>query len=311
MAAIPISDRRIEVYLTNFATAYKQGEWLADFIAPPFKVKKSSDKYTVRTKRDFRIYDNKIKGREKAKEIDIQVDEATYTCEEYSLSTFLSDRDLRNMEGVGTIRLKEDKIKHLVDQQMNSREKRVFDIVGSNSVITQTADKAGAWSTAASGTPVTDIITGMKSIETNSGMKPNAIIMSYEVAMTAITTDEWKDYFKYSGVGFDKGLWSAIDGLKHLGLEPRITGARGLSTYEGTSSDPAWELMFDEKTLIFYRETSPTPRSNTLMFSPFTEYKKIESYRVNGERGTRYDIYEEIDELLVNAECGYLITDCI
>ena len=92
-----------------------------------------------------------------------------------------------------------------------------------------------------------------------------------------------------------------------------ITGARGLNTYEGGASDPAWERMFDQKVLIFYCEPNPTPRTMTFMYSPYTpgNINKVESYRVNGERGTRYEIYTEIDELLVNAEAAYLLTDVI
>ena len=90
-----------------------------------------------------------------------------------------------------------------------------------------------------------------------------------------------------------------------------ITGIRGTSNYEIGTSDPTWELLFDEKVLIFYREPSPTPRSMTFMYSPYTVKDQIESYRVNGERGLRYEIYEEIDELLVNEASAYLYYNVI
>ena len=42
--SLELADRRIETYLTNFSRSFKEPGYTADFIAPPFKVEKSSDK---------------------------------------------------------------------------------------------------------------------------------------------------------------------------------------------------------------------------------------------------------------------------
>ena len=312
MSALNLPDRRIEKYLTNFSVAYKQGLYAADFVSPPFKVAKSSDKYLTYTKQDFRVINDKVVGREKAKEISLKSDESSYACEEYSQSDFISDRDLQNMDGVGTIRLKEDTIKHLKDSHMLSRENRVMAIAGSSSVVTQTSDLSAGWATSSSGTPVKNINTAQSTIESAIGIAPNRIILPFDVAMSMTQCDEWKDNFKYTSSSI-QSLSQAVDALRNIGLEPLITGARGLSTYEGGASDPTWERLFNDKCLIFYAESNPTPRSMSFMYSPYTpgNFNKIESYRVNGERGTTYDIYTEIDELLVNASAAYLYTNLI
>lgn len=309
MATLQAHDRRIEKYLSNFALAYTQGTKIDDFVAPPFKVEKSSDKYLKWTKENFRIIDDKIKGRELAKEIELKCDEGTYTCEEYSQAAFISDRDLRNMNGVGTMRLKEDMTTQLKESHMNSREYRIVSIAGSTSLITS-VDISAAWATAASGTPVTNLKTGMKTIEGKIGKAPNRIVIPYDVAMDMSNCDEWQDNFKYTQSGL-QSIQQAVDALRNIGLTPIISGSRGLSTYEGGASDPTWERMFDDKVLLFYCEPNPTPRSRTFMYSPYTVKDQVESYRVNGERGTRYEIYTEIDELLVDAECGYLLYNLI
>jgi len=312
MAAVNVQDRRIEQYLSNFAVSYKQGERVADFIAPPFKVKKSSDKYLEWTKNNFRILDNKIKGREEGKEIDLKVDEGSYSCEEYETDAFISDRDIRNSEGVGTLRLKEDTIARMMDSHLDSREKRVADIAFSNSIVTQTSDKSAAWATVASGTPVADIITAAVTINDAAGVRPNAIVMGFNVAMAIIKTTEWKDYFRYdNSMGNKQAIWNAVEGLRNLGLQPMISGVRGLSTYEGTASDPTWETLISDSVLIFYRENVPTTRSMTFMSSPYTMMNKVESWRIPGQRGTKYSVYEEVDELLINASCAYLYTNVI
>jgi len=69
----------VNTFLTNFATSYKAGNPVADFIAPPFQVKLEDGKYTEYTKSVLRIWDDKIKGDEEPREIQWNVDEATYS----------------------------------------------------------------------------------------------------------------------------------------------------------------------------------------------------------------------------------------
>ena len=56
-------------FLNNFCTAYTLKNPVADFVAPPFAVKREAGKYVEYTKTVFRIWDDKIIGEEPAKEI--------------------------------------------------------------------------------------------------------------------------------------------------------------------------------------------------------------------------------------------------
>jgi hypothetical protein len=87
---------------------------------------------------------------------------------------------------------------------------------------------------------------------------------------------------------------------------------RSLSTYEIGTSDPTSELISGVgKVLIFVREQNPTTESNCFMFSPYTVKDQVKSWRKEDERGESGSIYEEIDELLVNAACAYLYTGAV
>ncbi len=296
----------IDKLLTNFATRYTNENFVADFISPPFKVKNQSDKYAEYTASTLRVYDNKVKGREKAKEISWDVESSTYTCEDYSLSFFIEDNELNNTDL--PINLRKDATKQVHDAQTIAREKRILDVAGSTGVVTQTA-APGDWNQTA-GTPVTDILLGIKVINKATLKKANAFVTTLEVALSMITTDEWKEYFKYTTTGFAQ-LFDAIAGLRNLGLESRIAGAAGLSTYEGTASDPALEIMWGEKALLFWREPNPTIKSRAFMFSPFTKMNEITREREARSRGEWVVIFEQIDELLVDASSAYLFTDCL
>ena len=298
----------IDKLLTNFATRYRVIDDVADFIAPPFKVSFNSDKYTLYGKEALRIYDNKLAGRQEAREIDVDVTSATYATEEYSLAKFVSARKRSNTDR--PINMDQDAVRKLKDAQMIAREKRVSDIAGDNSIITQTVDAGGDWDTISSGTPIADIRTGMKTIwSAQAGSaKANAIVIPVDVAILMIGTDEYRDYFKYAGLAANE-QFNIVSGLGHLGLKPILAGVHGGNTNEGGASDPGAEAIWSDSVVIFHRQPTPTLETRTFMYSPFTVKDQIRRIEEKKQRGTTFDIYEDIDELLVDASAAYLITN--
>jgi hypothetical protein len=309
--ATKLEQVRIDQYLTNFIQKEVEGQAVGDFISPAFKVNRPSDKYLKYGKQNLRYIDNKVVGRAPAKEIDVSTDTGTYSCEKYATGFFVGDDAIRNVDGVAGIRLREQKAMNAARSQARSREKRIWDIAGSASIVTQTAGLANAWDSS-SGTPVTNILTAIKTINDSTGIRANSIVMSLSAALKAIQTTEWKAYFQYTSEGFKGGLFDCISGLRQLGLEPMISGMRSLSTYEIGTSDPTAELISGVgKVLVFARETNPTTESNCFMFSPYTIKDEVKSWREEQQDGEAGKITEEIDELLVNASCAYLYTAAV
>lgn len=296
-------------FLTNFATSYKVKNPVADFIAPPFRVKYEDGKYVEYNKTVFRIFDDKISGSEHAKEIQWDVDESSYSCEEYSMEKFVSDK--KKEQAVDPIRLDKDATKFLKQFHMLAREYRVNAIAGSNAIVTQTKAVASAWA-AAGGLPVTDILTGMATVEAaTGGYIPNRIVVPGQVALRMIQTTQWRDYFKYTDTGFKNGLWNAVSGLKQLGLDIMITSVHGLSSSKLGASDPRSEALWDDNVLLFYCEPSPSLETRTFMYSPYVKKELMFSTREPRRRGGYVTIYSDIDELLVDAQCAYLLTNTL
>lgn len=304
MAYTNLERKKTNNYLSNFILRYRSDSDCADFISPPFKVKKSSDKYLVYGKRNSRVYDNKLGRRAPVLEVDLEADEQTYTCEEYATGAFVADRDIVDTDDA--IRIKEEKLENAKDSQIRSREYRVLSVATSTDLVPNAAVTT-VWSNVAA-VPITDIRSAAIAINNSVGKKPNRIVMSYEAALNMINTTEWKGMFQYTDTGYGKGLWSAIDGLRNLGLEPRICDGRGVTTAEGCSSDPDWEVMLGDNVLIFYSEPTPTKNSMTFMSSPFVWKDKVMQWYSNRERGIKYEIMEYIDELMPASGAGYLLT---
>lgn len=296
-------------FLSNFATGFEIKNPVADFVAPPIKVKNSADKYVQYTKSQFRVFDGKVKGREPAKEIQWDLSEGTYTCERYKLGYFVSDILARNSDA--PINLEKDAVAQLKKSMSIAREYRVASIAASASFITNTTAIGADWATVLTGTPVADIMAAMASVEAASGgYVPNRIVIPTRVALTLVTTTEWKSFFQYTDSG-RPGLFSAVSGLKQVGLDPMMCGVKGLNTEKNYTSDPAVEDMWSDTVLVFYCEPTPTLQSRTLMYSPFVEMDVIQRILKEEEEGVKIVRKEEIDELLVDSACGHLLTNCI
>jgi len=294
------------------ATGYKMRASVAEFVAPSFAVKLEAGKYVEYDKSIFRIWDDKISGEETAKEIQWDVDEATYACEEYGMAKFVSDK--KKAQAVDPIRLDRDATKNLKRFHTMAREYRVNVIAGSTAIVTQTAAIAAAWAGAA-GTPVTDILTGMSTVNiATTGYLPNRILIPTPVAIRAIQTTQWLSYFQYRGdvAKASDPLVSFVAGLRIFGLDPMLSDIYGLSEYKCTASDPTvTEQMWDDNVLLFYCEPTPSLETRTFMYSPFIKKDYFYTTREPRRRGVYHDIYSDIDELLVDASCAYLLTNCI
>ncbi len=300
----------IDKLLTNMATRYRVNDAVADFVAPPFKVKKSSDKYVEYGKGSLRVYDNKISGREKAPEIDVELTSSSYACEEYSLGKFVSNNARQNADK--PINMDLDAMRKLKDAMLLSREKRVADIATSTSIVTNYFNAAGDWDDETNGTPIADIRVGMAKVweEQAGSAGANAIVIPMDVSIKMIGTDEYRDYFKYSGLAAGE-QFNIISGLRHLGLTPMICGAFGANTNQNGASDPGAEAIWSDNVLIFNRQKAPNLETRTFMYSPFTYKDTVQRFKKEEERGVKFVMYEEIDELLVDSSAAYLITNTL
>ena len=114
-------------------------------------------------------------------------------------------------------------------------------------------------------------------------------------------------------VVFTQRIFEAINGLRAMGLEPRIAGVCGLTTNQGTPSDPDYfEQLWGRSVLVFHRQERPTQRTNCFGFQPYTRFMELKPIRSG--RDDEADIAERwtnrstVDELMVNANAAQLIT---
>jgi hypothetical protein len=294
-------------FLSNFLLGYKLANPVADFVAPPFLVNRPSDKYGIYNKTINIVYQNEVAGNEEPKEIGYEVTQAAFACKEFQLSKGVNWRSKRLTDTPWNLDF--DAVRFLKRAQAIAREYRVAAIAASASFVTAGISSGSApWSVVATGTPVDDIIQGMSSVTgTTGGYTPNRIVLPTPVALNMVKTTNWKDYFKWSSAGFGNGLFSVADGLKNLGLEPMMTAVQGTTSLAVSGSDPGMATIWGNNVLLFYCEPNPSLETRTFMYSPYTLRDVIETVPQKTKRRDLHTIYEEITELLVDANCAYLI----
>lgn len=288
--------------LTNFGTQYQLRGLVGDFVAPFFTVKNISDVYVQYTKDLYRVYDNAIGEREEPREIFYEVNEESYRCREYGLSTFISKRKMNNADE--PINLMKDRTKRLKKAQALARENRVLELATSAAVPRQSG--TSNWRDQTNGTPVADLINAKKEIFLQTGEDANAMVVPYELALEAIKTLEWRDYFKYtdSTVG---NQFDFMKGTSKLGLEVRISGTMGNVTNLNGVSDPEMEPLLKDEVIVFNREASPSLESRAFMFSPGIYKDVMKREERSMVRGVKMAIFEDIDELLVDPQGGLIL----
>lgn len=298
--------RRIDQFLTNFATSYNPPNGLGDFIAPPFKVKKDSGLFVKYDKDWLRVYDTEITGRGEGQEVEYKTNEDTYKCRLHELSKYVSDEKKENTDK--PVNLDTNAVKILKDALVLSRDKRIVDIAFNPAIVTNNDSPSVKWDVVSNGLPISDIKKSMVEVNTAStGKVPNAILMNLDVAMAITETDNFTRLFKYTS---SEKLFNVMAALRNLGLEPLIYNDFACNTSEGMAGDPGAESMIGNDVLVFHRET-PTLETQTFMYSPFVTKARHEVDSKRQRRGVKHFLSEKIGELLVDASCAYLWTDVL
>jgi hypothetical protein len=292
--------------------------FVGDFIFPPFTVKKRTGLYLRYTNATtHRVLNDKIGKCERPKEIEIEAVQDTYHCEEYGLGAPICRTDLEESDLAD---LRKDNVRFLGKDHMLAREYRVAAIAGNTAIVPNATaaaiDGSGVAWTNVNATPINDIIEAKRRVWRNAPqLAANAITMPMEVMLDMIKTTQWRDTYRFTEVGIRERIFEAIQGLRAMGLEPRIAGVCGLETDENTPSDPdVVSGIWGRTVCVFHRVAAPTKNTNCFGFQPNTrlhQLKPIKSGRDDeADIAERWTIRSTIDELVVNANAGFLITNC-
>lgn len=297
--------------MTNVAKVYTPKGQAWDQIFLPAKVEKESDLYPIFDKSLFDVKDTRRADKTPSKSSDFGFKLEAYNCEEYAQHTLISKRERDNSDLQTT--LEQTKVQLVKQMVMNDLEMQVFGASG----LLRTAANNGysnnvSWANLATASPRGDIETAIESVEVNSGMTPNTIVLSPRLARHIIHTDEYREERQYTNdfqmIGGVR-LPSDFYGLRAVYARSIFNLSSGSPKNKGQAR--AFERVMGDDIWVGYIDPSGLTRE-TMTFGAwlYTE-EYVASWWDDDLRSDKYE-YGTIGQLkVVAAECGGLLTSAL
>lgn len=246
----------IDVPLSNYLSMYRPLGSIADEVCPVIPVKRRSDKFYSWDKSSLlRAGDDSRRARgTRPRMIEPTESVNGYLCLEYELGTMIEDSDIPNTDSV--IRLEQVKTQYVADVIRLQREVRVAALLR----LSANSGSLGTSGVSLSGTarydssapdPVGDIRTAVESLRTNTGYKPNTLVIPAAVASYLIKIAAIQTLIQY------------IAGVQYLRDYSLPLGGTSIGTGTGSPAQSGAEFQYMPQTFMGLRVFEPGTISNT------------------------------------------------
>lgn len=300
--------------LTNISNGYVPEGYISELILPPVNVAQTTGKIGKYTNNHLRIVNAVHQGKGPYRQLEaLTVSSDTYSIEDHGLHDIITENDRRNFEAPFDAR--RDTMMALSTALWLGKENALATSLTDPTVITQGQTLSGNSQynnlDHADSTPIEDAITAHGTIEDAIGMPANTAIMSPKVARNLRYHQALLDKLGYKedrpgGLSFEE-LARALEVDRVLvGRAMKNTAAEG----QADSLSHVWG-----KDLIYARIEQPGLMQKTLGFEirkSGTQPRQVFTYKptmpVNSDGVIVTDNY---DQLILNAECAYLIQDAV
>lgn len=169
----------------------------------------------------------------------------------------------------------------------------------------------------ASNTPIQDFETGIQAVWGNSGLWPNAAVMSRKTFRNLRQSQEIIDRIKYSGIVDPRAGKITAEALAQVfDIEEIIIAGEPQNTADDGQSASVSSIWADDKILIARVARSADPREPCVgrIFNYDADGGSVggtvEAYRDETVRSEIIRVRNQTDEHLLYAQAGYLLTGC-
>ncbi len=298
---LTITSVHVNAPLTNLAIKYQVPEMVAERIWPVRPVQKESDVYYEYFKEELQDYPTLRAPGAEANEMNWDVTTSSYKAEEYALAQLIPDRVARNSDP--PIRPAMTTVQKLKDVLMIEQERRVQAFVQSATYVTNTSTISTKWDAASGQTPEKDIDTAKNAVRVACGKVPNSILMNY---LTAQALKRWLKATAYTTYSeyLDKNelppiLW---------GCET-IIGTAVRNTANPAQTESLSDIWTDNVTVFWKGPVSLEAQNFGYILR--SQNWVTSDYYVDARSGRMYRVSVVEDEVLVSADCAYLLQDAL
>ena len=301
------SSVHVNAALTNVAIKYKNMAYVAERIFPVVNVVKESDVYYVFRKEGLVTEDALRAAGAEAREIEWDVDQATYTAQEYALRHLVTDRVMNNADTA--IRPKITATQKLTDKLLLGWERRLALLVQNqaNLVSGSAATPAIKWD-GTSPTIESNIDTAKNTVRIACGTEPTSIVIPYAVMLAIKRDTTVRDLIRYTVPNGEL--------LRNGDLPPVIWNLETIiaGTVRNSANEGATATLVDvwtDNVLVFYKEATPSLDALSLGYTFRVNQFTTKSYREEKRGGDMVEVSHIQTERVVANDAGYLITDVL
>ena len=275
--------------MTEFSLSYgnPMTAFMAEEIFPPIPVVKESDKYFKFDKQNFRAENDGPRGvRESSREASYGITTGSYTLGVYNLHDVVPDRIRANADQP----LDPDRrcVGNITDKLLVGKEIRAAAAAFSTTNITQYVTLTGAdqWSDFINSDPLDDIETGIQTVITATGTKPNHIHMGRQVWSKLKFHPQLIERFKYTTANglTPQQVASIID-------IPTVTIGEATKNTANEGQSNSLAAIWGKGVLIQVRNTSPAPETGGMGFTIRRRAdREVRTWRQNNPQADIYQV---------------------
>lgn len=274
----------------------------------------------------LKIYDTSRAPRGSYKRDDFEYERGLYQTKEQGWEEPVDDSERARVDRL-VPRLADDlALQRAMSVIMRSQEKRIADLLFNSTNFTAHAVST-EWNTAASATPLDDVLDGIASFRSQCGMKPDALVISYTTFLDLKACDQIVDQIKYTFPGIDILSMGASQLAQLFGV-PRVLIGGGVydSTGKGIDSTISDIWSYEYAMLVKIPRTiderEPAVGRTWLWTEDSAANAVVEKYREEQKRSDIVRVRHNTDERLIQsfdstktvvsniaAACGYLLSN--
>lgn len=318
-----INDVHVDSLRTEMSIAYVQqpNRFVADKIFPLLRVDKQSDKYAVWSKADFmRRQMRKIGDSDPAPEMSFGVDTSnTFYCHTYGGKKFLSDRGKANYDT--PLNADRATVNFVTQQALIERDARVAAAVWTTGIWGTDSTPGTLWS-AGSSDPIGDMRTGIRTVATNTGYRPNTLTLGADTWDILQDHSDLLDRIKHTQTGVvTEDLLANI-----LKLDKVVVAEATYNSASAGATATMTELFGAKHALLTYSASAPShdePSAGyTFSWSEFDNVTggdsvsmagaaAIKTWREDDPDGEYFRAMMSFDPKVTASDCGYFFNGAV
>lgn len=290
---------------------YRNAFYINEEIMPRLTVKESSGKFAKYGKENLRAFANQSYRAPgvQAHSVDYSVSQGTYICTEKSLEKIVPDEMMRNADQPYNPKI--DATEILTDMLLVNQELALAAAMQNTSIITQytTLTSTDQWSDTTNSDPLAHIQTGIDTVRTATGSRPNTIVFGYASWKTFKVHPLVRESLKYTGSNGNPSDADVINWCKgFFRVEDVFIGEAVHNSAEEGQSDSLTDVWGDYVWVLF-RTKTPTLMKATFGLTLEDVPRQVDVRRDEDRIGDIVRLRHSYDQCIMDAALCYMIKD--